>query len=430
MRRLRLTVPLMTLFVLSLPTSSDAVPPITESEPNNSSAEADALTGGQCFVVGSGATSPPGDGDFWSFPATAGATAWAYVDPAAGTDSLLTLFGPDGTQIEVDNNDGVGNGGDGTVEAPLASAIGGAALSSGTHSLSVTENGNDAVIDPYRLFLAVPTVSPASEAEPNDTSTQANTITDCPQVFSGTISSASDLDWFAVNVTAGQTLFVVAADTTGVVVSLRPPPDGGSSLLGAPITESPAPPATGFSYNISTTGTYFVRVRAGDAPTPETGPYRLMVATCDLAAATCPATDQPPPAGQNKCAGRTATHLGTPGDDVLVGTGADETFVGLGGNDKITGGGGNDTMCGGPGKDTVRGKSGKDRLLGEGGGDTLKGGGGKDTVKGGPGKDRLAGQGGNDNLRGQGGSDRLNGGPGIDRCAQGAGKGREISCER
>jgi Ca2+-binding RTX toxin-like protein len=428
-RRLRLTVPLMTLFVLSLPTSSDAVPPITESEPNNSSAEADALAGGQCFVVGSGATSPAGDGDFWSFQGTAGATAWAYVDPAPATDSRLTLFAPDGSPIEEDNDDGLGNGGDATppVEAPLASAIGGAPLSAGTHTLSVTENGNDGVIDPYRLFLAVPTAS-TPEAEPNDDATQANPITGCPEVRSGTISSGTDNDWFAVTAAAGETLFIAAADTQDLVLSLRPPPDGAAPLVSGPITAFPAPPAMAFSYNVSAAGTYFVRVRFGEGG--ETGPYRLMVARCDLAAAGCPATDQPPPPDQNKCAGRTATHLGTPGDDVLVGTGADETFVGMGGNDKITGGGGNDTMCGGPGKDTVRGKSGKDRLLGEGGGDILKGGGGKDTVKGGPGKDRLAGQGGNDNLRGQGGSDRLNGGPGIDRCAQGAGKGREISCER
>jgi Ca2+-binding RTX toxin-like protein len=433
MRSLRLVVLLVTLLALWPAAPGGAVPPIAESEPNNASTEADVLAGGECFVVGSGAISPVTDADYWSFQATAGATAWAYVDTGGtpsgtSTDSRLTLFAPDGTSIEEDNDDGIGNGGDGTVESGLSSAIGGAALSSGTHSLSVTENGNDAVIDPYRLFLAVPTASPSPESEPNDAFGQANPITGCPEVRSGTISSGTDQDWFAVTAAAGETLFIVAADTPNLRVSLRPPPEGAAPILSGPITAFPAPPATAFSYNISTAGTYFVRVQFGLSG--ETGPYRLMVATCDLAAATCPGTDQPPPTGQTQCAGRTATHLGTPGDDVLVGTGADETFLGLGGNDRITGGGGNDTICAGPGKDTVRGKSGKDRIFGEGGGDVLKGGGGKDTVKGGPGKDRLAGQGGNDTLRGQGGSDRLNGGPGIDRCAQGAGKGPEISCER
>jgi RTX calcium-binding nonapeptide repeat (4 copies) len=428
MRRLRLTVPLMTLFVLSLPTSSDAVPPIAETEPNNSSAEADALPGGECFVVGTGAISPAGDGDFWSFSASAAATAWAFVDPAAATDSLLNLFAPDGTQIEVDDDDGLGNGGDGTVEAPLASAIGGATLSSGTHSLRVTEDGGDTAIDPYRLFLAVPTAAPTPEAEPNDAFGQANPITGCPEVRSGSISSGTDQDWFAVTAAAGETLFIAAADTPGLAVSLRPPPEGaGAPLISGPITSSPAPPAMAFSYNITTAGTYFVRVQFGQAG--QTGPYRLMVAKCDLAAANCRATDQPPGAGKDQCAGRTADRIGTPRDDVLVGTGEDETFIGLGGNDQITGGGGDDTVCAGAGKDTVRGQSGKDRLFGEGGKDALKGGGGKDTLKGGPSRDRLAGQGANDNLRGQGGSDRLNGGPGTDRCAQGPGRGPEISCE-
>jgi hypothetical protein len=291
----------------------------------------------------------------------------------------------------------------------------------------VTENGGDAVIDPYRLFLAVPTSSPTPEAEPNDAFGQANPISGCPEVRSGTISSGTDQDWFAVTAAAGETLFIAAADTPGLRVSLRPPPEGAAPVVSGPITSSPSPPAIGFSYNIGAAGTYFVRVQFGE--TGQTGPYRLMVARCDLAAAGCPATDQRPD-GKDRCAGRRPDQVGTSGNDVMVGTGADETFVGLGGNDQITGGGGNDAICAGPGKDTVRGKSGKDRLFGEGQGDVVKGGGGKDTAKGGPGRDRLAGQGGNDNLRGQGGSDRLNGGPGIDRCAQGAGTGREISCER
>jgi Ca2+-binding RTX toxin-like protein len=443
MRRLRLTVPLMTLFVLSLPTSSDAVPPIAETEPNNSSAEADALPGGECFVVGTGAISPASDADFWSFSATAGATAWAFVDPAAATDSLLNLFAPDGTQIEMDDDDGLGNGGDGTVEAPLASAIGGAPLSSGTHSLRVTEDGGDTVIDPYRLFVAVPTAAPTPEAEPNDAFGQANALTGCPEVRTGSISSGTDQDWFAVTAAAGETLFIAAADTPGLAVSLRPPPEGAAPIVSGPITSSPPPPAMAFSYNITTAGTYFVRVRFGEMG--QTGPYRLMVAKCDLAAASCAATDQPPggPGGQNRCAGRTATHVGTNGDDEILGTNGKDVVLALGGNDVVKSRDGNDVVCGGAGNDRLRmgnsekggvdmafGQGGRDKLFGQGGRDVLRGGAKKDLIKAGSGKDRLLGQGGNDNLRGQGGSDQLNGGPGIDRCVQGAGSGPEISCER
>jgi Ca2+-binding RTX toxin-like protein len=416
----------MTLFLLAVPAAGRAVPQITESEPNETPGTADALPGGECFVVGSGALSPAGDEDFWSFPGSSGASAWAYVDTggtqnpgATSTDSRLALLGTDGaTTLEVDDNDGIGNGGDGTVEAPSASAIAGASVSSGTHFLQVMENGDDGAIDPYRLFLAVSTTS-VPEAEPNNTSAETNAMAGCPEVRSGAISSGTDEDWYAVNAAAGDTIFVAAADTPGLVISLRSATAPAAVLISGPITNFPPPAGVAFSYNVSAAGTYLVRVRG---PAGETGPYRLMVGHGPVAPGPGP--------GADRCAGRRADQVGTSRDDVLVGTPADETFVGLGGNDRITGRGGDDTICAGPGKDTVRGEGGKDRILGEGGKDTVKGGGGKDTLKGGSAGDRLAGQGGNDNLRGQGGRDRLNGGPGIDRCAQGGGTGPEISCER
>ena len=37
------------------------------------------------------------------------------------------------------------------------------------------------------------------------------------------------------------------------------------------------------------------------------------------------------------CGGRPATHIGTPGDDVLVGTNGDDVMVGRGGNDVLRG---------------------------------------------------------------------------------------------
>jgi RTX calcium-binding nonapeptide repeat (4 copies) len=440
-RGFRLAATGITVVLLLVPGVSWGIPPVAESEPNDSSAAADALPGGQCFVVGTGAIAAPGDQDYWSFPGEAGASVWAYVDPQASTDPFLQILQPDGaTLIEEDNDDGIGNAGGPVVDdpppAPKAAAVAGAALTtSGTHVARVTEWQGDGTINPYRLFLAVSTSTLPEPPEPNDADENASVITGCPEVRVGQIEadpgSAREWDCYAVNVAAGETLFVAATGPEGLVASLRSScgDDPDNRIVNGQLTAFPAPPGIAYSFNATSAATYWVRVAEGHGPEEEAGPYRLMVAKCNLAAASCTATGQPAP-GQDKCAGRTATHLGTPGDDVLVGTGADETFLGLGGNDRITGGGGNDTVCGGPGKDTIRGKSGKDRLFGEGGRDTIKGGGGKDLLKGGPGKDRLAGQGGNDNLRGQGGSDRLNGGPGKDRCAQGAGKGPENSCER
>jgi hypothetical protein len=128
-----------------MPGASWGIPPVAESEPNSSSSVASALPGGQCYVVGTGAISPVGDQDFWSFPGTAGASVWAYVDPEASTDPFLEILQPDGaTVIEHDDNDGMGNGGGPVVDvqppAPDAAAVAGAVLTStGTHFARVTE---------------------------------------------------------------------------------------------------------------------------------------------------------------------------------------------------------------------------------------------------------------------------------------------------
>jgi hypothetical protein len=87
------------------------------------------------------------------------------------------------------------------------------------------------------------------------------------------------------------------------------------------------------------------------------------------------------------CAGREATHVGTPGDDEMVGTPGDDVMAGLGGEDDIDALGGNDRVCAGAGSDTANGQSGNDILLGEQGPDALNGGLGTDRCNGGPGAD-------------------------------------------
>jgi hypothetical protein len=71
-----------------------------------------------------------------------------------------------------------------------------------------------------------------------------------------------------------------------------------------------------------------------------------------------------------RCAGRTATIMGTTGKDVLKGSkfadviaglGGGDTLKGVGGKDRICGGGGNDEIDGGAGGDTCKGQAGRDR---------------------------------------------------------------------
>jgi RTX calcium-binding nonapeptide repeat (4 copies) len=451
---LRVAVPLIAALVVLMPGASWGIPPVAESEPNSSSSVASALPGGQCYVVGTGAISPVGDQDFWSFPGTAGASVWAYVDPEASTDPFLEILQPDGaTVIEHDDNDGMGNGGGPVVDvpppAPNAAAVAGAALtSSGTHFARVTETGNDGTINRYRLFLAVSTATVPEGPEPNNTDETAGVITACPEVRVGQIEAAPgaarEWDCYTVHLTAGETLFVAATGPEGLVVSLRSSCGDAPTnrVVNAQITAFAAtPPGIAYSFNATSSATYSVRVREGAGG--EQGPYRLMVAKCNLTAASCPATDRPGAKGQDRCAGRTATHVGTNGNDEILGTNGKDVVLALGGNDVVKSRDGNDVVCGGAGNDRLRmgnsekggvdmafGQGGRDKLFGQGGRDVLRGGAKKDLIKAGSGKDRLLGQGGNDNLRGQGGSDQLNGGPGIDRCVQGAGSGPEISCER
>ena len=121
------------------------------------------------------------------------------------------------------------------------------------------------------------------------------------------------------------------------------------------------------------------------------------------------------------CAGKPATVIGTPGNDVLYGTRKGDVIVALGGNDLIYAYGGNDLICAGPGNDKVFGGPGNDTILGGGGADRLLGGSGDDVLK---------GQRGPDVLRGGRGSDLLAGGRGIDSCRGGPGRDLLRSCER
>jgi Ca2+-binding RTX toxin-like protein len=95
------------------------------------------------------------------------------------------------------------------------------------------------------------------------------------------------------------------------------------------------------------------------------------------------------PAAVPKCLGKTATIVGTEGDDELVGHDEADVIVGLGGNDHIVGRKGADVACGGDGDDRIAGGKGNDKLFGGPGRDGLKGGPGHDVLLGGPDADKL-----------------------------------------
>ena len=83
-----------------------------------------------------------------------------------------------------------------------------------------------------------------------------------------------------------------------------------------------------------------------------------------------------------KCQGKTATIVGTSGNDTIEGTPGNDVIHGLSGNDTINGRGGNDIICGGNGNDSLLGEGGNDTLRGDAGNDFLYGHAGNDTLYG------------------------------------------------
>jgi subtilisin-like proprotein convertase family protein len=113
-----------------------------------------------------------GNADYWKFTAPANAYVWALVDtggqavPIGSQDSLLQLYGPDGTTlIEADDDDGYGTGPNLTTPfTGEASSIAARKLTEGgTYYLKVRQKANNLAIVRYRLYVVV---SQLPEGEP------------------------------------------------------------------------------------------------------------------------------------------------------------------------------------------------------------------------------------------------------------------------
>jgi hypothetical protein len=272
---------------------------IPESEPNNTPATADGLPMADNCARASGSITA-NDVDYYSFTAPAGARVWALLDTSPSTignrDSLLTLFAPDGTtQLASDDDDGTGTDCDGTADNFLSSAIAGEVLSAGgTYFLRVEAAFAGDVVTSYKLSVVV-TTSAQAEVESNDTAATANTIVTAGSpigVRDASIGVVGDVDYYSVVATAGSTLLIsVDGAPTDVAVALIQP-DGTTVILSVDTSSSSStflPPAESFCYNVTVSGTYYVRVSASVLK-QTTGPYSVMVAACGL-----PVTPSPTP---------------------------------------------------------------------------------------------------------------------------------------
>lgn len=173
---------------------------------NSTAATATPFTGAETKIVGN--LYPNGDIDYYSFTANAGDRIYAAVmtsfSAGNSTDSQLTLIASDGTTtIEFDDDNGS--------FAALSSSIAGATIpSTGTYYIRVNDFTPGTTSErPYELWFARKNATPTAEAEPNDTSAQANALP-----ASGLVSgardpaSAAEQDWYVFNLNAGDTVYL------------------------------------------------------------------------------------------------------------------------------------------------------------------------------------------------------------------------------
>ncbi|MCA9243886.1 MAG: thrombospondin type 3 repeat-containing protein [Phycisphaerales bacterium] len=266
----------------------------TEVEDNGATTMATPIVlGDDGGAIIDGAISPAGDMDFFSVEAPADSRIWVFVDTggtqnagATSRDAQLRVFESDGvTLVEFDDDDGTGNGGDGAIETGLSSSIANARLTTGgTYFIQVNEFGDNNVIDPYRLFVVITHAIEDDEFRynANDTAATAIPLIQAAPVnfLSANVSPAGDVDFYSIGAEAGDILFVSAdgdperdATSTDVDVALIDT-DGVTVLIEAD-SDSSDPRSEGFDFNITATGTYFVRVR--DIGGVDTGSYALMV---------------------------------------------------------------------------------------------------------------------------------------------------------
>jgi len=267
-----------------------------EVEANNSAGTAQSLDAallqeGSAVVVG--ALPAAGDLDFFSFTVAAGSRVWAYADTggtvnpgSTSTDTILTLFNTDGSsEIETDDDDGTGNGLDGTVESVRSSEIAGRLLpGAGTFFLKVEEFGNNDVLSPYRLYVVITTAAGASETEPNETTATANTL--LPIGAAGGLMNGSaagaDVDIYRLALQAGDvaTLHLDENPTrNGVNSRCRLgllDPASADILVTADNFGSGTSAAESLSFRATSSGVFFVRVVQATA-VPDSD-YLLMAA--------------------------------------------------------------------------------------------------------------------------------------------------------
>lgn len=285
--------------------------PIKESEPNDTPATATPLTTTTtCFAV-LGEISSKGDLDYFSFTAPPGARLWALLDTStsnASRDSVLTLFGSNGTtQIDQDDNSGVGSNCDMTIETRESSAITGRALTAGgTYYIQVKAAEPAWLITRYRVLVVLVTVATTAEVEPNDTAATATPImvAETPiGVRQGSVR-AGEVDYYSAVTTRVGTVLQISVfgdprRSGGTRLGLDLLQTNGAILVSVDNMGDPGEPlrrGVSFCFIVNLAQPYIVRVRGLDSSRGPAASYTLMVAECgvhDMEAMAAPGVAPP-----------------------------------------------------------------------------------------------------------------------------------------
>jgi hypothetical protein len=270
---------------------------ISEVEPNDTALTATSLDAAilhEGSAVVTAEIRPGADADFFSFNAPAGVRVWAYVD-TGGTqsgdsnsrDSVLTLLAPDkSTVVEVDDDDGTGNGGDGTIEGVLASMIAGRVVpTAGTYYLKVNAFNAAGIISPYRLYVVLTNTAAVNETEPNGTIDSASILlpVGARTGYVGGAATGADLDVYRLALQAGDVATIQldedpTRDNTSSNTELALLTPAGVVILTTADDSPDSAGGEGISFRAVTAGVYFVRVRQVAAVIATD--YTLMTTVC------------------------------------------------------------------------------------------------------------------------------------------------------
>jgi uncharacterized repeat protein (TIGR01451 family) len=171
-----------------------------EVEPNGTIATATSIAGTSAVIEGN--IFPNADVDYYSFTAAAGDRIYAATmtsfSASASVDSTLDLRNAADVVLETDTDDGSF----GTTSSSIA---GFTIPSAGTYYLRVIHASATGQLRPYRLFFQQRTGAPTAETETNDTF--PGQAMPAGGWASGSTSSTTDVDFYSLNLNAGDTVF-------------------------------------------------------------------------------------------------------------------------------------------------------------------------------------------------------------------------------